>query len=680
MSQADVTPTPHAPPRAEVSALRQQRDALAHLLRRQADVMRALEVSDVEESLRRIEERVRADDFKVLVLGEPSRGKSMLLNALLRREILLASAVPSAVVNIVKWGETPQAVFRPAGSTNADAEEIPVEDIPQRSTGADNGTAGGGFSQVELRWPLELCRPRVEFIEIPSLNHADGREFVREHLAQSDAALFVLACDALGSRTEMEFIDEELAASGIADAFFICNRLDSVRLPQREGLKEHALSQLAPRTSGGSARVFFTSVLDALEGHLEADEARFEASGIKPLEEALGDYLSQGRERAKIQRAALVLRAALRRARRLIEENENSPWAAPKGASEPAPRAGQDSTAEAQRQDSTAEAQEFLRRLEEKRVLIADTASNSIARSRDLIRDVTLNHLHELSDKIRHWVDADGVSLTAKVAALFSAVETRKTVARMSEDISAKVEREVTRWRADVLARLAAERVELLWQELSGEVGLFARQLKETRDDSRANEAKVQESDATFEGLDAANLVASFVQTPNGEVMGDRPRNALPSYSYRGLIPVVLAAVVLAGLGWRLTGWSPLSLLLLGLAGGAVAAYYSADAAHRRNRRLVARQCVAALRSSANDYAERTSEHFSEILDRWRAGFDADLTQKIREAQQRLETAQETVRQAATGNETRRWPTHVYSELAAINRELDNLIKQAGRQ
>lgn len=680
MSHADGMSPPPAPPRAEPSALRRQRDAMAQLLRRQADVLRALEVSDLEESLRRAEERVLADDFKVLVLGEPSRGKSMLLNALLRREILLASALPSAVVNIVKWGETPKATFRPAGSTNANAEEIPVEDIPQRSTEAENPMAGGDFTQVELRWPLELCRPHVEFIEIPSLDNTDGHQFVREHLAQSDAALFVLACDALGSRTEMEFIDEELVASGIADAFFICNRLDSVRLPQREGLKEHALSQLAPRTSGGSARVFFTSVLDALEGHLEVNEARFEASGIKPLEEALGDYLLQGRERAKIRRAALVLRAALRRARQLIEENEGSPWAASERAFEPAPRVEQAPTEEAQRQDSAAEAQAFLRRLEETRRRIADTASNSIAWSRDLIGDTTLNHLHELSDKIGRWVDADEVGLPAKIAAIFSAGETRKTVARMSEDVSAKVERTVADWRAGVLARLASERVELLREELSGDVGLFARQLEELSDDSRANDAKVEEPDATFEELDGAYVVASFVGVPSGEVMRDRQRNAFSSYSYNGLIPVVLTVVVLVGVGWRLMGWSPLGLLLLALAGGAVAAYLSADAAHRRNRRLVARQCVAALGSSAADYAERTSDLFYEILDRWRVGFDTGLTQKIREAQRRLETAQEPERQAATGNETRRSPAPIYGELDAINRELDSLIKQVGRQ
>jgi hypothetical protein len=428
--------------------------------------------------------------------------------------------------------------------------------------------------------------------------------------------------------------------------------------------------QLAPRTSGGSARVFFTSALDALEGHLEGDEARVEASGFKHLENVLGDYLSQGRERAKIQRAALVLRAALRRARQLIEEKEGLPWAAQERASVREMRV---------EQDSTAEVQESVRRLEETRRRINDTASNAIAWSRDLIRDTTLNYLHELSDKISRWMEADNVGLPAKVAAIFTAGETRKTAAKMSDDVAAKVEREVAGWRADALARLVSERVELLRQELSSYVELFARQLKETGDHSHADAAKVEEPDATFGDLDDANVLASFVDVPTGEVMENRPRKALPSYSYNGLIMVVLMVVVLVGVGWRLMGWMPFRLLLLALAGGAVVAYLSADAAHRRNRRLIARQSIAALRASAAGYAERTSDLFSERLDHWRACFDAVLNRKIREARQRLETARETERQASNVNETRRSPAPIYGQLDAINLELDSLIKQVGR-
>lgn len=184
----------------------------------------------------------------------------------------------------------------------------------------------------------------------------------------------------------------------------------------------------------------------------------------------------------------------------------------------------------------------------------------------------------------------------------------------------------------------------------------------------------------TFEELDDANVVASFGDAPVGEVMGNRPRSAHSSYSYNGLIPVVLTVVVLVGVGWRLMGWSPLGLSPPALAGGAVAAYLSADAAHRRNRRLVARQCTAALRSSAADHAERTSDLFSEILDRLRASFDTGLTKKIRGARRRPETTQETEQQAATGNGTRRSPKPVYGELDAINRELDSLIKQVSRR
>ena len=77
-----------------------RRETLLALIQRQLKVLHSLDMKSQEQTLYKLANRVQADSFKVLVLGEFKRGKSTFINALLGDEVLPAYAKPcTAIIN-----------------------------------------------------------------------------------------------------------------------------------------------------------------------------------------------------------------------------------------------------------------------------------------------------------------------------------------------------------------------------------------------------------------------------------------------------------------------------------------------------------------------------------------------------------------------------------------------------
>jgi Dynamin family len=84
---------------------------VADLLDRAADLLGLLALAGPAANLQARAGALRADCFNVLVLGEFSRGKSTLLNAMLGCNLLPQKMTPStALVTVIRYGELPTAV------------------------------------------------------------------------------------------------------------------------------------------------------------------------------------------------------------------------------------------------------------------------------------------------------------------------------------------------------------------------------------------------------------------------------------------------------------------------------------------------------------------------------------------------------------------------------------------
>ena len=281
------------------------------------------------------------DSFKVLVVGEFKRGKSTFINALLGEEVLPAFATPcTAVINEIKYSEEKKAVLHFAenlpeqmpelapdvakhieqyrGKGPIPPMEIPVDRIEEFVVIPDPGKdqaesiAESPFSLVEIFWPIDLCKNRVEIIDSPGLNeHGTRTKVTTDYLSHVDAVIFVLSCSALASQSEMQVISDSIIASGHEEIFFVCNRFDEVRERERPRVMDYAQKRLADKTTLENG-IHFLSALNALDAKLDHDDSALERSGFPDLEKDLITFLVDNKGHLKLLRPASALKRQIR--------------------------------------------------------------------------------------------------------------------------------------------------------------------------------------------------------------------------------------------------------------------------------------------------------------------------------------------------------------------------------
>ena len=303
----------------------ERRQRLVKIIEQVLEVAIALDMSNEQNALKDLKAIVESSTFKVLVLGEFNTGKSTFINALLGQEILPSYATPAtAIINEIKWGDEPSARLH-FNEPDKEPFTISVDTLEEYVVIKDepNQIQGSSYSHIELFWPIELCRNRVELIDSPGLNESKVREQVTlNYLRKVDAVVFVMMAAKIGPSIHEQETLELLNESGHEELFFIVNQYDLLRRDRdKQAVRQRAFEQFSKYTKRPEdAAIHFISSLDALEGRLEQDSARMEASGILPLEQVLTNFLFNERSRTKNKRAAMELQLSISRLQKAIPD------------------------------------------------------------------------------------------------------------------------------------------------------------------------------------------------------------------------------------------------------------------------------------------------------------------------------------------------------------------------
>jgi hypothetical protein len=248
-----------------------------------------------------LRDRLVADRFRVLLVGEAKRGKSTLGSALLGVPVLPSGVVPlTSVSTTVRRGQPEGVAVRLA---DGDRLDVPIPELARYVTESGNPRNRLGVVDVTVRLASTQLPEGVDLVDTP------GAGSVFEHntaeadaaLESMDAAILVLTSDPPISASERSLLErvQRLSVYSVVGV----NKADRLDEDERDQVCAFTREVIA-RVGGAPSALFVVSARDGLAARLRSDPVAWKASGAAALWDAVTAYLSDHRHDAFVHSLA----------------------------------------------------------------------------------------------------------------------------------------------------------------------------------------------------------------------------------------------------------------------------------------------------------------------------------------------------------------------------------------
>ena len=301
-----------------------KRDNLVSLYERTKQVASKLGNEKLVVEIKEAESFLLRDDFKIVVVGEFSRGKSTFINALLGKKVLPAKTNPTTtIINIINYGVDKKFVlhFRDTETTCQISEEafktITAVEAPEDDSDEslkkfeDKVKEIARIKFAEIAYPLELCKNGIEIVDTPGTNDLDQvrEEITFKFIPEADAAIMLLSAEQILSRSEVNFLEERILKNDIDKVFFVINFKDRLE-NENDGERIKVLAYNELKKCINKPRVFLVSSKHALNKR-RSDSGEtvkgfipnsIDETGFKEFETSLADYLIREKSGTKLKK------------------------------------------------------------------------------------------------------------------------------------------------------------------------------------------------------------------------------------------------------------------------------------------------------------------------------------------------------------------------------------------
>lgn len=175
-----------------------------------------------------IKDSVHSKRFYMAVLGEFNRGKSSLVNALLKQPILPCDILPTtAVTYFLEYAEKDSCeVFWNSGLS----EKIDLDPSRLRNFSAEGSEYASEISHILVGVKRSFLEDGLVLIDTPGVNDlVQAREDVTDEiLPNCDAALFILDANTPLTKSELEFLKSKVLVNSLKSLIFVANKMDKV--------------------------------------------------------------------------------------------------------------------------------------------------------------------------------------------------------------------------------------------------------------------------------------------------------------------------------------------------------------------------------------------------------------------------------------------------------------------
>lgn len=272
-------------------------------------------IEEVEEA----SQKLQSQRFRLAVVGEFSRGKSTLLNALLGEDIQpVRFTACSGTVTILKYGERRQVICR---YKDGREEEIAFDQYKEKASISEEAALDGRsdeltrseIDEIIVKHPdLELCRNGVEIADSPGLNeHPDRTAITQKLLKNTDAVIFLAHAAQPLTFGERELIkDLKTQLNGgksdepASNLFITVNFMDLLRQEKDRQDVQKLVERFAQSQNiiTGENRIHFISAQSAINAILNSNEDEY-LKAFQSFTQSIEKFLTTERGSLEIQKS-----------------------------------------------------------------------------------------------------------------------------------------------------------------------------------------------------------------------------------------------------------------------------------------------------------------------------------------------------------------------------------------
>jgi ribosome biogenesis GTPase A len=276
--------------RGALAEYERHKHALAQLVRETREAAYQAKNETLEREVADVMHKLAEDRFYLTVVGQFSRGKSTLMNAILGKAYLPSGVVPvTSAITAVSYGSRERVVLRMAGSNLT--SEIGIAELGDFVTERTNPGNRNRIEMAEVQVPVEILQRGFFFVDTPGLGSSvrENTATTLNFLPSADAIVFVTSSDSPLTAAELGYLRQ--CRSSVRRLFLVVNKIDLVSVAEREPVVEFVKRKAQEELDDTGVRVYPVSARDALAARIARNEGELAGSGILGLESDLVAYL-----------------------------------------------------------------------------------------------------------------------------------------------------------------------------------------------------------------------------------------------------------------------------------------------------------------------------------------------------------------------------------------------------
>jgi GTP-binding protein EngB required for normal cell division len=245
--------------------------------------------------------RLAEDRFNIAIVGQFSRGKTSLMNAMLNTDRLPTGLIPlTSVITTVQYGPSERAVME--YEDRQLPHEIPLDGIAEYVSQRHNPGNEKRIKYARVELPSELLRQGFFLVDTPGLGSAiaENTRTTENFLPEADAFILVTSYDGPLSSEEYRLL-RTLKAHAYR-TFLIVNKRDLVSTEDQQDADAHIRHQIDDIFGSNQPEIFSLSARQAMDAERTGDASQYEASGVPTFMGRLTHFLIEEKQTEFLRR------------------------------------------------------------------------------------------------------------------------------------------------------------------------------------------------------------------------------------------------------------------------------------------------------------------------------------------------------------------------------------------